>query len=95
LNTITLLYDRVLVKRLESPKSEIEGFTFIGKPEIPDIGEVLVVGKGKVTKGGKQQPMTVTVGDKVILPKYAGQTIDFNGEHVLIVCEEDILGIIT
>lgn len=62
--------------------------------EKPDQGEVLAVGPGKRDEAGKLLPMDVKVGDRVLFGKYAGQTVKVNGEELLVMREEDIMGVL-
>jgi chaperonin GroES len=52
------------------------------------------VGKGKVNEDGKITPLDVKVNDRVLFSKYSGSEISLEGEEVLIMREEDILGVI-
>ena len=87
------LHDRVIVKRLEAERT-----TGIVIPdtagEKPDQGEVIAVGPGKRDEAGKLLPMDVKVGDRVLFGKYAGQTVKVNGEELLVMREEDIMGVL-
>ena len=62
--------------------------------EKPDQGEVLAVGNGKILDDGKVRPMAVKVGDKVLFGKYAGQTVKVEGDELLVMREEDIMGVV-
>ena len=64
------------------------------KREKPEQGEVKAIGKGKVQEDGKVRPIDVKVGDKVLFGKYSGQTVKVEGEELLVMREEDIMGII-
>jgi len=91
------LHDRVVVKRVpaeEKTKSEI---VLPGAAaEKPDIGEVVAVGPGKLLKDGSRSPMDLKPGDKVLFGKYSGQSVkQDNGEEMLVMREEDIMGIVT
>ena len=86
------LHDRVIVKRLEAERSGIVLPDTAG--EKPDQGEVLAVGPGKRDEAGKLLPMDVKVGDRVLFGKYAGQTVKVNGEELLVMREEDIMGVL-
>jgi chaperonin GroES len=89
------LYDRVVVKRLEEERKTASGIVIPDTAaEKPDQGEVIAVGPGKPTDSGEVRPLTVKVGDKVLFGKYAGQAIKVEGEELLVMREEDILGII-
>ena len=79
------LHDRVIVKRIVLPDTA---------GEKPDQGEVLAVGPGKRDEAGKLLPMDVKVGDRVLFGKYAGQTVKVNGEELLVMREEDIMGVL-
>ena len=89
------LRDRVLVKRLEE-KEVKKGSIIIPDTakEKPQEGEVMAVGPGKVTDDGKLQPMSVKVGDKILFGKYSGSEVKLGDEELLIMREEDVLGIL-
>ena len=62
--------------------------------EKPDQGEVLAVGPGKRDDNGKQIALDVKVGDRVLFGKYAGQAVKVAGDEVLVMREEDIMGVV-
>ena len=89
------LHDRVIVKRLEEEHRTASGIVIPDTAaEKPDQGEVVAVGKGKVTEDGKLLPLDVKVGDKVLFGKYSGQTVKVKGEELLVMREEDIMGVV-
>ncbi|MFC4487860.1 MULTISPECIES: co-chaperone GroES [Tepidiphilus] len=89
------LHDRVIVKRLESERKTASGIVIPDTAgEKPDQGEVIAVGNGKILEDGSVRPMSVKPGDKVLFGKYAGQTVKVEGEELLVLREEDILGVI-
>lgn len=89
------LHDRVIVKRLESVRTTAAGIVIPDSAgEKPDQGEVLAVGPGKRDDAGKIIPMDVKVGDRVLFGKYAGQTVKVEGEELLVMREEDIMGVL-
>jgi chaperonin GroES len=89
------LHDRVIIKRLEAEEKTASGIVLPGAAaEKPDLGEVLAVGEGKVLDNGSVRSLTVRKGDKVLFGKYAGQTVKVDGNEVLVVREDDILGIV-
>ena len=89
------LHDRIIVKRLEEERKTASGIVIPDTAaEKPDQGEVLAVGKGKVTEEGKVRPLDVKVGDKVLFGKYSGQTVKVKGEELLVIKEEDVMGVI-
>ena len=88
------LQDRIIVKRLEEENKTAGGIYIPDTAkEKPQRGEVVAVGKGKVTEDGKVLPMDVKAGDKVLFGKYAGTEIKIDGQEYLIMREDDILGI--
>jgi chaperonin GroES len=89
------LQDRIIVKRLEE-ENKTSGGIYIPDTakEKPQKGEIIAVGKGKLTEDGKLQPVDVKVGDKVLFGKYAGTEIKIDGVDYLIMREDDILGVI-
>ncbi len=88
------LHDRVIVKRLEEERKTASGIVIPDSAaEKPDQGEVLAVGNGKIGDDGKVRALDVKVGDRVLFGKYAGQAVKVDGEEVLVMREEDIMGI--
>lgn len=89
------LHDRVIVKRLESERTTAAGIVIPDSAgEKPDQGEVLAVGPGKRDDSGKIIPMDVKVGNRVLFGKYAGQTVKVDGQELLVMREEDIMGVL-
>ncbi|MDO5685951.1 MAG: co-chaperone GroES [Neisseria sp.] len=89
------LHDRVVIKRLEAEEKTASGIVLPGSAaEKPDMGEILAVGAGKLLKNGERQKLDVAVGDKVIFGKYSGQTVKVDGDELLVMREEDIMGIV-
>ena len=62
--------------------------------EKPDQGEVIAVGPGKRDEAGRLVAMDVKVGDRVLFGKYSGQTVKVDGEELLVMREEDIMGVL-
>ena len=90
------LQDRVIVKRLEEDDEKTSGGIIIPDTakEKPQQGKVMAVGNGRIEKDGKVTPLDVKAGDTVLFGKYAGQEIKIDGEEVLIIREEEVLGVI-
>ncbi|MCZ7562869.1 MAG: co-chaperone GroES [Burkholderiales bacterium] len=89
------LHDRVIVKRLEEERKTASGIVIPDTAgEKPDQGEVVAVGKGKIMDDGKLRPLDVKPGNRVLFGKYSGQTVKVEGEELLVMREEDIMGII-
>jgi chaperonin GroES len=89
------LQDRVLVRRLEQEEKTKGGIIIPDTAkEKPIEGKVIAVGAGKVGEDGKQRPLDVKAGDKVLFGKYSGTEVKIDGEEHLILREEDILGVL-
>ena len=89
------LHDRVIVKRVEAERTTASGIVIPDSAgEKPDQGEVLAVGPGKRDDAGKYIAMDVKVGDRVLFGKYAGQAVKVDGQEVLVMREEDIMGVL-
>ena len=89
------LHDRVIVKRVEAERTTASGIVIPDSAgEKPDQGEVLAIGPGKRDDNGKQIALDVKVGDRVLFGKYAGQAVKVDGEEVLVMREEDIMGVV-
>ncbi len=89
------LRDRLIVRRLNS-EEKTKGGIFIpdSAKEKPQEGEIVAVGSGKILDDGRVLPLEVKKGDKVLFGKYAGSEVKVDGEELLMMKEEDILGII-
>lgn len=89
------LHDRVLIKRLEEERKTASGIVIPDTAaEKPDQGEILAVGKGKILENGEVRKLDVKVGDRVLFGKYSGQTVKVDGVELLVMREEDIMGVV-
>lgn len=90
------LHDRVVVRRKEEEATTAGGIVLPGSAkEKPNQGEVVAVGNGRILDNGETRPVDVKVGDTVVFGKYAGSdTIDVNGEELVILSESDIKAIV-
>lgn len=89
------LHDRVVVRRKEEETTTPGGIVLPGSAtEKPVQGEVIAVGKGKILESGEVRPLDVKVGDTVLFGKYSGTEVKISGEEVLVMREEDIMGVI-
>ena len=89
------LHDRVIIKRLDNERKTSSGIVIPDSAaEKPDQGEILAVGNGKTGDDGKVRPLAVKVGDKVLFGKYSGQAVKVDGEELLVMREEDIMGVL-
>lgn len=95
MSKIRPLHDRVIVKRIEAERTTASGIVIPDSAgEKPDQGEVLAVGNGKLLDSGDLRKLDVKVGDRVLFGKYAGQSVKVDGQEVLVLREDDILGVI-
>ena len=62
--------------------------------EKPMQGEVLAVGNGKMLENGEQRALDVKVGDRILFGKYSGTEVKVSGEEVLVMREDDVMGVI-
>jgi chaperonin GroES len=89
------LHDRVIVRRMEEERTSAGGIVIPDSAtEKPIQGEVLAVGNGKISENGDVRPLDVKVGDKVLFGKYAGTEVKVEGEELLVMREEDIMGVL-
>ena len=89
------LHDRIIVERLEEETTTAAGIIIPDSAkEKPMQGDVIAVGKGKVTEDGKVLPLDVKVGDKVLFGKYSGNEIKIEGKEYLMMREDDVLGVV-
>ena len=93
---LTPLHDRVVVRRIEEAETTRGGIIIPDTAkDKPQEGEIISVGRGKVTEEGKVLPLAVKEGDRVLFGKYSGTEIKIDGEELLIMREEEVLGILT
>jgi chaperonin GroES len=93
---ITPLHDRVIVKRIDEGE-QVRGGIIIPDTakEKPQEGEVIAAGAGKYKEDGTRQPLVVNAGDRILFGKSTSSEISIDGEELLIMREDEILGIIT
>ena len=88
------MFDRVVLKMLEAEETTKGGIILTSAAkEKPEVAEVVAVGPGGLVDG-KEVTMTVKVGDKVIMSKYAGTEVKVDGEEYTIVRQSDILAVV-
>jgi chaperonin GroES len=89
------LQDRVLIRRVE-PETKTPGGIFIPDTaqEKPVEGEVIAVGPGIRDEHGKLHPLDVAPGDRVLFGKWSGNEIKLDGEELVIMKENDLMGVV-
>lgn len=90
------LQDKLVVKRAEHEVMTKSGIFFpdAAKKDKPIKGQVLAVGNGKLQEDGSLRPLDIKAGDTILFTKYAGTEIQVEGEDLLIIREEDVLGVV-
>ncbi len=94
--TIRPLHDRVLVRPTEEEKVSAGGIIIpdSANGEKPNTGEIIAAGNGRITDSGDVRAMDVKVGDKILFGQYSGQAVKIEGEDLIMMKEEDILGVV-
>jgi chaperonin GroES len=89
------LHDRVIVKRMEEERRSPGGIVIPdAATEKPIKGEVIAAGNGKILENGDVRALDVKVGDKVLFGKYSGTEVKIGDEEMLVMREEDIMGVV-
>jgi len=89
------LHDRVLVKRLDAGEQKQGGIIIPDSAkEKPQQAEVRAVGNGKLLETGKRVAPEVKAGDRILFGKYSGSEIKIDGQELLILREDEILGVL-
>jgi len=90
------LADRIVVKRTKEEEKTKGGIIIPDTAkEKPVEGTVVAVGNGKVLKDGKQRPLDVKAGDRVLFGKYSGTEVKLDGEEHVILREDDVLAVVS
>jgi chaperonin GroES len=89
------LQDRIIVERL-APEEKSSGGIILpdNAQERPQRGRVVAVGKGKVREDGTVTPVDVKEGDEILFGKYSGTEVKVEGSDLLIMREDDVLGVV-
>ena len=89
------LHDRLVVKREAEERKSPGGIVIPDTAtEKPVFGKVIAVGKGKVLESGEIRPLDLKVGDKILFGKYSGTEVKVNGEELVVMREEDVMGVV-
>jgi len=89
------LHDRVLVRRLEDETTSPGGIVIPDSAkEKPAQGKIIAAGNGKILENGDVRALDVKVGDTVLFGKYAGTEVKVDGEELLVMREDDIVGVV-
>lgn len=94
-SNIRPLHDRVIIERVAEEKTSPGGIVLPETAkEKPVRGKVLAVGKGKTLESGETRALDVKVGDVVLFGKYSGTEVKVNDKELLVMREEDIMGVV-
>ena len=89
-------HDRVVVRRLQQERTMAAGIVIHETAgEKPNQGEVIAVGPGRRLEGGRLCAPDVNVRDQVLFGQYAGTVVKVEGEELLVMREDDLLGVVT
>jgi chaperonin GroES len=89
------LHDRVIVRRVEEERKSTGGILIPDTAaEKPTQGEVIAVGNGRIQDNGEIRPLDIKAGDKILFGKYSGTEVKVNGEDLLVMKEDDIMGVL-
>ncbi|MBA2492927.1 MAG: co-chaperone GroES [Gammaproteobacteria bacterium] len=89
------LHDRVIVRRVEEERKSAGGIVIPDTAaEKPTQGEVVAAGNGRIQENGEVRPLDVKAGDKILFGKYSGTEVKVDGEDLLVMKEDDIMGVI-
>lgn len=64
------------------------------RPEVPEDGEVIEIGPGRLLKDGRRIKMEISIGDRVLIPRFAGQEVIKHGKTYLALRYTDLMGVI-
>lgn len=84
------LLNRIVVRKVE-PEAKTKSGIILQKPDSINYGVVLEAGPGSHDNNGKVIPMSVKVGDKVLLPEFGGTRIKLDDQEVIIYKDTDII----
>ena len=89
------LHDRVIVRRMEEELKSAGGIVIPDTAaEKPIQGEIVAAGVGKILENGDVRPLDVKAGDRILFGKYAGTEVKVEGEELLVMREDDIMGVV-
>jgi len=89
------LMDRVVVRRMEEETKTASGILIPDNAkEKPQQGVVVAVGPGKIMDSGDQRSVSVKINDVVLFGKYSGTEVKIDGEELIIMREDDIMGVL-
>jgi chaperonin GroES len=89
------LRDRVLVRRIEQAEQKVGGIIIPDSAkEKPLEAEVIAVGSGRILESGEKMPLDLKAGDRVLIGKWSGTEVKVDGEELLILKEDEILGVL-
>ena len=90
------LHDRVIIKRTEEERKSPGGIVIPDSAtEKPIRGKVIAVGKGRILENGDIRPLDLKAGDKVLFGKWSGTEVKIDDQELLILKEDEILGILS
>jgi chaperonin GroES len=90
------LHDRVLIRRIEEAEQKVGGIIIPDSAkEKPLQAEVIAVGSGRMLNTGQKVALTLKPGEKVLIGKWSGTEVTIDGEELLILKEDEVLGVLS
>jgi chaperonin GroES len=90
------LHDRVLIRRIEEAEQKVGGIIIPDSAkEKPLQAEVIAVGSGRMLDNGQKVALTLKPGEKVLIGKWSGTEVNIDGEELLILKEDEVLGVLS
>jgi chaperonin GroES len=90
------LHDRVLIRRIEEAEQKVGGIIIPDSAkEKPLQAEVIAVGSGRMLDNGQKLALTLKPGEKVLIGKWSGTEVNIDGEELLILKEDEVLGVLS
>ena len=93
--SIKPLEDRIVIRQVEAEQTTASGLVIPDTAkEMPQEGEVIAVGPGRVDDNGNRIPVDVKVGDVVIYSRYGGTEVKYDGQEFQILSSRDVLAVV-
>jgi chaperonin GroES len=94
--TVVPLYDRLLVRKIESADVTEGGIIIPESAKEPlNRGIIVAAGSGKMLEDGREIPLKVKVGDEIIFGRFAGTEVQIDGQKLVTMREDEVYGIVT
>lgn len=89
------LYENILIKKIEDDVKIGSVYVTGNDTSLPNTGEVIAIGCGKLLDNGEYSKLLCKVGDRVLYNKFVGSMVKIDGTDYIVVKENEILGILS